>query len=140
MTGRAVLSRRVVEQLSRVGLNDQQIADWYLANENQEVTRQGVASARQRWGLEASRPTLRSMPWRLRPGDDTHELTRAVRSYARRQAGRKLVPGDAKRLDRVVKWLSDMDAVLYYDQDLGWVTVRRRPGVDLGIIHEPGVR
>jgi hypothetical protein len=139
MTGRAVLSRNAVERLLRTGLNDQQIADWILEHEHEQVTRQAVSAARRRWGLEATRPTLRSVPWRLRPGDDTHELTRAVRSFARRQAGRELVPGDAKRLARVEAWLAERDGVLFYDEVVGWVVIRRRPGVDLGIIREPDV-
>lgn len=137
MTGRSVLAQGVVERLARAGMTDQQIADWYLEHEDERVTRQAVSAARRRWGIEASRPTIRSVPWRLRPGDDTHELTRAVRSFARRKAGRTLAPGDAKRLERVEKWLAERDEVLFYSSEYGWLRTPRRHDVDQGIIHEP---
>lgn len=136
-----ILPDKALEQYLRSGLKDTQIVARLRKDHDIAVTRQAISAWRKRRGMEMRPQSPRAMPWRLRPEHRQMEAARAIRLYARRERGEPIPPEEQARLDRTLAHLEEADGVFHYDPDsfpdTGWVIVRRRPGVDHGIIREP---
>lgn len=121
------------------GKTDREILS-LLAGEGIYVTRQALSAWRTRRGAERRRPARpRVIPWHLRPEHRMTEPARAIRAYAQRERGEHLSSEVEERLERVLGHLRRVDGVFHYDPDTeeGWFVVKRREGVDLGIVREP---
>lgn len=86
-----------------------------------------------------------SLPWRVRGVHRTLEPARAIRTWVRRESGQDVPEVELRRLDHVLAFLAEHGdengpAVFDYDPstEAGWLVVPRRPGVDEGIVREPG--
>lgn len=76
-------------------------------------------------------------PWKVLPEHRGVGLDTYLSTLIRRDEG-LAVPDD--RLATAERWWSQMcekDLVVSYTQELGWLTVKRRPGIDNGYIREP---
>lgn len=122
------------------GWTYQEMVDEYRRKYGIEMSVSGFSDFRARMGLK--RRLVRSqelIPWRVAEQHrHTYDLS-MLRAEARRRAGRKLLNGDDRRLERWLGWMRDNDVVIHYDPDTvdGFFYVPRRPGVDVDIIRKP---
>lgn len=130
----------LVARLVDEGKTDGEIRDYLAERENLQVTRQAITNWRRRRGDEPRQLAVpRAIPWKVAKEHATLQPARVIRWYARRQAGLPLAEPEARALDRAMRDLAQVDGVLTYVPGTaeGWFVVKRRPGVDEGIIREP---
>jgi hypothetical protein len=103
------------------GLTQQQIADKWLEDSGEKVSRSAIGMAIERYGLTGvarSRPSYSDLiPWTLAPEHRFHTDVRMLRLEGRRLAGIPLTEDQQRWLDQ---WKEDLDAagaVVYYDRD-----------------------
>jgi hypothetical protein len=122
-------------KLRREGKTYEDIATMY------GVTKAAVHVALERSHLiETPRPRyIAEIPWRVKGEHSSEWALVQLRRAARRDAGTALSAREERMLDAWIGRLREQDAVVAYDPDRerGFYYVRRRPGVDLGLIHEP---
>lgn len=126
------LTGELVEQ----GLTDREIVAHLRRSRGIRVTRQGVAAWRKRRGYPV-RKILRTTPWELPEQQYSAEPARAIRWFARREAGLPLSSEERRRLEKAEATLAEHDAVFHWDDEEGWMMVRRRPGIDTGLHRVP---
>lgn len=128
---------------------------WIAARRDEGKTWDQIAElAKQEWGVEATSTAYNvaylrgggervqpryteELPWRILVEHTSAYDATMLRFAARRKHGNDLNPREAGMLDRWIARLNEEDAVIHYDQDHGFLWVRRRPGVDKWLIHEP---
>lgn len=137
---RKVIPDELVRTLAAAGLNDREITEYLWQHRRLRVTRQAVAVARRRAGVEP-RVQVRVTPWTLPAWAYRSEPARAIRWYERQRLGLPLSPGDLERLERMQRYLAEQgDAVWDWvggETQGRWRTVPRRPGVDTGLFRVP---
>lgn len=116
--------RRLVEE----GWTDRQIGEKY------GVTRQTVAYWRMKAGIHrpGKKPTRHKdmLPWTVTAYDNGDPLAYRLREYDTIRKGGDVKPEVRRRVQRFVADLAELDAVLDYNRDEGWLTRRRDPRLD----------
>ena len=132
------VERLLVEE----GMSPAEVAAWLKEHKGIDTTPASISMWRRRAGLPAQLP--RRTPWKYAPGTNHGKVVEAqvVRAYFRREEGLTNDPERARMLESMEARLRDAGLVLHYNPDpnkgeVGWFTVRPRPGIDLGIIREP---
>ena len=135
-----MLPDKLVERLDRENKTDMQIVQHLAEHENVHVTRQAISAWRRRRGLARRQVQPKAVPWKLRPEHVHSALAKAIRIHGMVQQGLTINDDDRARYERVMERLAQDDVVIHYDADTeqGWFLVPRRPGVDDGIVREPG--
>lgn len=77
------------------------------------------------------------IPWRVKVEHQHAYEIRMLRLAARRDRGESLNPRDERYLDSWVATMAEVDAVVDYDERDGPYYVRRRHGIDRGLVYEP---
>ena len=131
-----------LRKMLEAGLTHQQIADKVSEQVGRPISRSSVSVAISREGLSDTKPRYtETVPWRVSVEHQAEYDLWMLRTAARAEReGEESLPADLLR--RLVNWkrrLQEADAVVDYSPLLerGFVWVRRRPGVDKGLIREP---
>lgn len=125
----------------REGLTQQQIADRWLVDSGEQVSRSAIAMAIGRYELDSANPRPRyedTMPWHVAQEHKDRYDARMLRLEARRRRGEQLTKHNKTRLTHWLKELEERDAVVAYvpDTEPGFVWVKRHDGDD-DIIRRP---
>lgn len=133
---------RAVLRMVRKGYSNTQVVA-ALAERGIEVTSQAVSAWKGRNGFDLQTPSpeaLALIPWRIAQEDAKHFFYNNLQIEVRRRRGTKVPKKDMNARDAFVRKLGDLDAVVHYDTENGWVLVPRRHGVDKDFIREPSLR
>jgi hypothetical protein len=112
------------------------------------VTMSAVAWRFRSMGLARRQQSYKHLrPWRVKPEHEHAHPSLMLRLYGRNDVG---VEVETAQMRTLVRWMSDLegaDVVVGYDPDYppnpasprtgGWFYVKRRKGLDQGIIREP---
>lgn len=117
------------------------MVDEYERKYNMKVSATMFSSYRQRHGLP--RRIARDdnlIPWEIKEEHRWGYPVAMLRIESRRRGGFEMRAADEERLASFKETLYADDLVVHYDPDTeqGWWLVPRRPGVDKGLIREPG--
>lgn len=122
------------------GLTHQQIADRVYEQTGYRVARSTISAALSRAGLTNKVRYSEWLPWdRIAVEHNGHYAAQMLRAGARIEAGEEVSESLKQRYESWRKRLESEDACIHYDISTvdGFFYVRRRPGVDTGIIRLP---
>jgi len=108
------------------GMTHQQIADAVSEQMGRRVSRATVTSALQRAGAPpAWEKVTDHVPWVVRTRHHHEAPLRMLRVLARRREGAPVAESEQLRLDNLLKWLAENNAVIAYcrDHDPGFLYV-----------------
>lgn len=131
-----------VEQLAELveqGFTHTQIADMLTQETGQKITRSAVSVALSRARLTTPKKDLRTAPWEVRAMHQNRFDLQMLRVHKRLEEGKPATDKDMKRYRSWRQRLDAEDAVIHYEprsmQGFWWV--RRRPGIDTGLVRLP---
>ena len=122
------------------GLTHQQIAERVYKETGYRVSRSTVSAALSRAGLTNRVRYSEWLPWdRIATEHNGHYAAQMLRAGARMEAGEEVSESLQSRYENWRARLEAEDACIHYDPDTidGFFYVRRRPGIDTGIIRYP---
>lgn len=100
------------------GMTHQQIADAVSEQMGRPVSRATVTSALARAGAKPAWGKMNDyVPWQVRTRHHHEAPVRMLRVLARRATGQEVAAQEATRLDNLLKWLDENDAVIAYCRD-----------------------
>lgn len=119
-----------------------EIAEWVFETTGYRVTRSTVSAALSRAGLTNRVRYSQALPWdRIKTEHNGHYAAQMLRAGARISAGQEVSPVLRGRYESWQQRLLAEDAVVHYDPDTvdGFHYVKRRPGIDKGLVRNPKV-
>lgn len=122
------------------GMTLRQMVDRIEEETGERITISAISQALSRKGKTREMPRYDDViPWRVSVTHGKHLHVRMLRLLGRRQRGLLLDPQQEKSLDRWLADLGRLDAVVTYRRDMepGFHLVKRRPGIDNGMVRVP---
>lgn len=119
-----------------------QIAEYVYKTTGVKVGRSTVSAALSRAGLTNRIRYSDALPWeRIKIEHNGHYAAQMLRAGARIEAGQKVSDDLSDRYESWKARLDAEDAVVHYDPDTGegFFYVKRRKGIDKGMIRNPKV-
>lgn len=101
----------------------QSVADEYGAS------RQAVSNCLREAGIgapNAIQPYKNWIPWKVRVAHNNDKIVRKLRRYARMEMGEQFRPGEVANLHRWIQRMRDLDVLIDYHPEVGFMYVPRR--------------
>jgi hypothetical protein len=125
------------ERLLRQGLSQAEVAARFGVHQPAIA----VAIARGRIRHDSGYQRWLPKQWKISRSHTNRSLPRKLRMALRLQAGEHLEPKYRDQAEGFIRKLHELDAVIHFDPEVEpyFFRVRRRPGIDEGLIRNPNV-